>query len=145
MNNEGWQDWGGGKLQNENDPRDREFRGSGSDGRIRSCISRVETRFAQVCFSSLFLSFSFSSSDQQLSFSARNVSLLFSLRVSLSLSHTLTVVLVHSTKTKEATGPAWSEKRRAGKKEKREKGGTNLGAKRNRALPEGQREKWRTE
>lgn len=61
----------GGRLRDENDPRDREFRGSGSDGRIRSCISRVETRFAQVCFSSLF---------------ACNASLLFSLRVSLSLS-----------------------------------------------------------
>lgn len=33
------------------DPRDREFCGSGSEGRIRSCISRVETRFA--VFSSL--------------------------------------------------------------------------------------------
>lgn len=51
-----------------------------------------------------------------LSFSARNISL------SLILSRIRpTIVLVHSTKTKEATGPAWSEKRRAGKKEEREK------------------------
>lgn len=68
----------------------------------------------------------------------------YSLRT-FSFSLALTVVLVHSTKTKEATGPAWSEKRRAGKEEKKEKGGTNLGAKRNQALPEGQRETWRTE
>lgn len=60
VNNEGWQEWGGERLEDENDPRDREFCGSGSDGRIRSCISRVETRFAQVCFSSLSFSLSFS-------------------------------------------------------------------------------------
>lgn len=111
--------------------------------------SRVSRHASLKCASllSFFLSFSLFSqppslSVQRLFLSARNFSLLFflfPLRVSLSLSHslsrTLTVVLVHSTKTKEATGPARSEKRRASKEEEEEgeKGETNLGAKRNRA------------
>lgn len=100
------------RLRDENDPGDRQFRESGSDGRIRSCISRVGKRFAQVRSSSLSFFLSSTSScffvSLTLFFSVRKFSLFRSFVLSIPLARIFrrSWRLVRSTKTKEATGPA---------------------------------------
>lgn len=83
------------RLGDENDPGDRQFRESGSDGRIRS--SRVGKRFAQVRSSSLSFFLSSSSScffvSLTLFYCVRNSSLFRSFVLSIFLSRASSVVL----------------------------------------------------